>query len=645
MKRTIVGGFKKIWKLMLMENARQKLGCQIDGDLVFAIADSGSDLDLVSREYAQFRGWDITTLPHNEGFVMLANEDIVKLTGYVETSLSIGGKSALRRFYVLDDLVNDVVLGDGTLNESQVFTMHKESFVDVLDHEEDRDFCMIEWVERFNEVEEKVDEMLSGQNIGMVQPQESPQRKKRWTFGRNVASSVDAKSHNLEESIGPERCGSSENRGRQHIAKSAAPDQTLDAQVDDDRSAAAEPHDHGKCAPKAPGQDALGPPGPGTTDFDDHEYGQEGPLDECDTSYLLRGAALLHDSQTQAPRTHQSKEHSDGTHRRNHTPGPWPKCGFLLLELSLLGHDATRQQTDHTLTRPGNVPEHERGCPSSTSTAGPPPGLQHKPAALLAAEVARAQTIDLDLPRAPFSVKAPLQRSHQRRDVAAADGAVAAWHESAKKKVGKRFRDVAKEHESLCAEEREGVEARNVAALVRWGNEGKGKLGLEEKIQVLDQVLDGVWHFSEPDGRYSRVVEGFEVWADRVADIVAIRKSGNADDLVQGDDVLFISDLDTSWNAECSGLLRKLEAWRRTVGEIGSAPTEDGQGQRSSLSRILAACTSLVHDMLAELELMQEIEREARRAEDEWIERMNEQLKIGDHEAMDKEPPLWKMIV
>ncbi|KAM0820558.1 putative Peptidase A2 domain-containing protein [Seiridium cardinale] len=193
MKRTIVGGFKKIWKLMLMENARQKLGCQIDGDLVFAIADSGSDIDLVSREYAQFRGWDITTLPDDEGFVMLANEDIVKLTGYIETSLSIGGKSALRRFYVLDDLVNDVVLGDETLNESQVFTMHKESFVDVLDHEEDRDFCMIEWVEKFNEVEEKVDEMLSGQIIGMVQPQESPQRKKRWTFGRNVASSVDAK--------------------------------------------------------------------------------------------------------------------------------------------------------------------------------------------------------------------------------------------------------------------------------------------------------------------------------------------------------------------------------------------------------------------------------------------------------------------
>ncbi|KAK9781946.1 putative Peptidase A2 domain-containing protein [Seiridium cardinale] len=61
MKRTIVGGFKKIRKLMLMKNARQKLGCQIDGDLVFAIADSGSDIDLVSREYAQFRGWDITT--------------------------------------------------------------------------------------------------------------------------------------------------------------------------------------------------------------------------------------------------------------------------------------------------------------------------------------------------------------------------------------------------------------------------------------------------------------------------------------------------------------------------------------------------------------------------------------------------------
>lgn len=218
------------------------------------------------------------------------------------------------------------------------------------------------------------------------------------------------------------------------------------------------------------------------------------------------------------------------------------------------------------------------------------------------------------------------------------------WHESAKRKLGKRFREVAREHDSVCRAEREGVEGRNVAALVRWGKSDGGKQGLEEKVQLLDQALDGVWSCSEPGGRYSRVVEGFEVWADRMAEIVTARKSGRADALVQGGDVVFVSDLDTRWKADCASLNRKLEAWGAMLLDTGAAPEEDGETQRSSLSRVLEGCTSLVHDMLAELELMQEIEEEARLLEDEWIERMNEELKIGDHEAMDKEAPLWKLI-
>jgi hypothetical protein len=119
-----------------------------------------------------------------------------------------------------------------------------------------------------------------------------------------------------------------------------------------------------------------------------------------------------------------------------------------------------------------------------------------------------------------------------------------------------------------------------------------------------------------------------------------------------------VSDLDVRWKDECPGLVRKLEAWCLMLNEIGPAPDnnesssssfdkEQGGGpqQRSSLSRLLEGCTSLVVDMLAELEVMLDIERDARRSEDDWIERMSEQLKIGDHETMDREPPLWKMVI
>lgn len=219
------------------------------------------------------------------------------------------------------------------------------------------------------------------------------------------------------------------------------------------------------------------------------------------------------------------------------------------------------------------------------------------------------------------------------------------WHKSAKQKLGKRFTDVAREHDSICQEERAGIEERNVAALVRWGKNDSGKQDLEEKVQLLDQVLDGVWNFSEPRGRYNKVVERFGDWADRMAAIVSMQNSGNANNLVQGNDVLFVSDLDTSWKVDCASLNRKLEGWKAMLQQIGAAPRDGDEKQKSSLSRILTGCTSLVHDMLAELEIMQEIEREARRAEDRWIEKMNEELKIGDNEAMDSEPPLWKMII
>ncbi|KAH8199651.1 hypothetical protein TruAng_006181 [Truncatella angustata] len=236
-------------------------------------------------------------------------------------------------------------------------------------------------------------------------------------------------------------------------------------------------------------------------------------------------------------------------------------------------------------------------------------------------------------------------------------GAVARqWHDSARRKLGARFRRVAREHDDFCVEERDGVEGRNAAALVRWGSvnsisaKSGGEAtagGLEDKIQVLDQVLDGVWALSEPGGRYNRVVEDFETWAERMAGVVRARKSGKAEEhLVRDGEILFVSDLDTRWKDDCAGLVRKLEGWRGMLDGIGPAPGDvEDRAQRSSLSRALGGSTSLVDDMLAEMELMQDIEKEARRSEDEWIERMNKELEIGDHETLDREASLWKMII
>lgn len=274
-----------------------------------------------------------------------------------------------------------------------------------------------------------------------------------------------------------------------------------------------------------------------------------------------------------------------------------------------------------------------------TSTFLAPPSPSKLPANVaISAETSRLQT---EL----------LQLSLLHRDAAAVDSE---WHTSARQKLGNRFARLAKENDALLGLERQGVEARNVAALTKWGNPGtRNGVGLEEKVQILDEVLNGVWQLGEPDGRYARVVAGFEIWAERMASIVTAQRSDNVDVLVEGDEVLFLGDLDASWKRDCISLQRKLEGWRaalRDLGDIESPPdshsgSDSELESRSSLLRMVDGCRNLVHDMLSELAVMAQIERDAARAEDEWIERTNRAIEDEDDDtpAARAYVPLWKL--
>ncbi|KAI1144501.1 hypothetical protein F5Y05DRAFT_29192 [Hypoxylon sp. FL0543] len=273
-----------------------------------------------------------------------------------------------------------------------------------------------------------------------------------------------------------------------------------------------------------------------------------------------------------------------------------------------------------------------------TSTFLAPPSPSKLPANVaISAETSRLQT---EL----------LQLSLLHRDAAAVD---AEWHASARQKLEARFARLAKDNQALLSLERQGVEARNVGVLARWGqSESRRGLGLEEKVQILDEALNGVWQLGEPGGRYQRVVAGFEAWAERMASIVSAQRSGNIDVLVDGDEVRFLGDLDTGWKHDCTSLLRKLEGWSAALQELGdvssvasSTDSSSGSGSGSGLERMVNGCRALVHDMLAELHLMTQIERDAARAEDEWIESMNKAIEDEDDDtpAARAYVPLWKL--
>ncbi|KAI0841782.1 hypothetical protein F5Y06DRAFT_199093 [Hypoxylon sp. FL0890] len=274
-----------------------------------------------------------------------------------------------------------------------------------------------------------------------------------------------------------------------------------------------------------------------------------------------------------------------------------------------------------------------------TSTFLAPPSPSKLPANVaISAETSRLQT---EL----------LQLSLLHRDAAAVH---AEWHASARQKLEARFTRLASDNKALLSVERQGVEARNVAVLARWGSDNGRGLGLEEKVQILDEVLNGVWQLGEPGGRYQRVVAGFEAWAERMASIVSAQRSGNIDVLVDGEEVRFLGELDTSWKRDCMSLLRKLEGWSaalRQLGDVSSVTSSTDSSSSSSsssssgLERMVNGCRALVHDMLSELDLMSQIERDAARAEDQWIESMNKAIEDEDDDtpAARAYVPLWKL--
>lgn len=139
---------KRCWRVCYMDVPRRQLSCAIDGHSVFANADTGSEIDLVSLEYANQCGWHIEKLGPDDGFVELADGSIVKVAGYVEAWLEVDGKSSRKTFYVLDRLQCDVLLGDETLYSLDAFNQHESLFVDWADVDGRAEFHAIKWKER-----------------------------------------------------------------------------------------------------------------------------------------------------------------------------------------------------------------------------------------------------------------------------------------------------------------------------------------------------------------------------------------------------------------------------------------------------------------------------------------------------------------
>lgn len=198
----------------------------------------------------------------------------------------------------------------------------------------------------------------------------------------------------------------------------------------------------------------------------------------------------------------------------------------------------------------------------------------------------------------------------------------AEWRASAKQKLGNRFQKLSEESREVAEQESIALEKRNVLALRRWGSGGR----LDEKIQSLESIITNVWSLSDPGGRYARVVRHFEIWIDGVSEMEDARRKGAM--LTQGNDNLFIEDLDARWKEERGDLIKLLTEWRQQLSDIDDLSRDEfyeppEEDEKSSLEKMLDGSRMLIDDMLAELEIMEEVEHEALAREDAWIEKMN----------------------
>jgi hypothetical protein len=148
---------KKAFRVMHLNRPRQLMRCYVNGELVHANPDTGSELDLMSPLYARENALKIDALEEGEEWVQFADGSTAKLLGKTHVDLDLydgryrsptGYKGHSRTFYLLDGLSTDVLLGEEVLYEMHVFTEHEDSLVDSDDCGSHIEMNLITWFDK-----------------------------------------------------------------------------------------------------------------------------------------------------------------------------------------------------------------------------------------------------------------------------------------------------------------------------------------------------------------------------------------------------------------------------------------------------------------------------------------------------------------
>lgn len=190
------------------------------------------------------------------------------------------------------------------------------------------------------------------------------------------------------------------------------------------------------------------------------------------------------------------------------------------------------------------------------------------------------------------------------------------WQCSAEDRFRARFVALALAHKSLTAKEGEFQEQINASAFIAWGS-GTDGLTVEHKVLVLSSILSEVWDLSEPNGKYSCLLESFEHWHTGACRVLELQRQPNGSHTGLVSSMEGIGD---GWKAEVALLQPRIHMFHEQIRALGEVQPQ------SDLARCLSGISSMLSNMMEELDLVQRIEGQVVLQGQTWMKKSIDRL-------------------
>ena len=209
------------------------------------------------------------------------------------------------------------------------------------------------------------------------------------------------------------------------------------------------------------------------------------------------------------------------------------------------------------------------------------------------------------------------------------------FDESAKRQLGAKHAKLCKDYAIVREQEREQRQLANLVALEAWCPE---PTLLAEHVQILTRIVSDLTSLTDPESRYSEVVDTFDDWMTAAEPILTDsppRRSG------------FTDALSESWQAAHTAVTLKLRSIQRDLRMLPPCPLPNDSDHPSSLEILVRNCSSLADGMLKELDIMTKLEKGMLQQEKA---RINEQISVllyrneQNDATQDQWVPAWQSV-